>query len=1716
MKSLRYSILFAGHTAAAATLLGALGAIGLPVARAQTTQPTSALSTDEWKSLDATGLAQLEAKLRASATLSDQELLGRVHAFAVEARLVGATRDSKVPLTSIPGAIAPWVNLLSPQEKADLRAAVNERYLRDVEGLRRLPFEQIYSYVVWNGSLGASREDLAKVARQWMTQSEIWKTCPPSQFITIHGFFDGDKSAEAKECRAAIVSEVLSRELCNGEWLSKAKGVELSERVGTWGQYLNAAQKREVRAQVSSLWVDRPERLAKLSTREFLSLEGAWLYSLEASAGEDLKLVSAWGQASADWKEAAPMELYQLVQKVNPSTQPELAEWRRSMVSLGIQKLQAAEYEKTPALERASVYSAWSALMMPAQKVPLRTALLKEWSEKERLAKTGREQQAQVQGYFTSLELPPQELSKWVVASIESGQRLPGAGGSELVGLQQALGASEEASAVAARRQIQAALREQIQKDDFLQKEDVPTSLALGHAVAAALPVEDHTLVRGAVLRRFGAQVLPSLKPAEVLGLGGFVVGCGGSTGEAATVVGNWVEKSNSWKDLNPQKDRDVLVGLLTILEHGQEVGSAALTRMTEQLWTGTLNNAAVVAKLDSKLFFELAQAYAPYLTQVQRKTLADSVFERVAGPTKNLKDATPEDIALALGVLVKLGQNAKATSALVQYIDESPQANAALTKLLPVAAALPAGKEPTQIEKRLAQIIAEADLRQAYANNTWQRLDGNRLAELVRWLRNSSTPKEKDQAEVVRQWGYQELLLGGAANPAVKLANVISVVPAWTAVLSDAEKSKLANQIAKRASEDRAGTAKLTFAEWASVLTWTGQLGASESELGQMTLSWMSASESWRGCETSQLPVLYGGLSANKDERSAQQRGMIVSEVLTRELCNAEWLKKAKAGELTERLSTWGQYLSAAQKQEVRAQVGSVWVDRPDALAKLSTREFLSLESAWVYSVGASAGEDLKLVSVWGQASTGWKEASPMDLYQLVQKIDPAQPSELSEWRRAMVALGVQKLQSPEYAQKTPPLERASVYSAWSSLMTSAQKAPLRTAIVKEWSEKERLAKTGREQQAQVQGYLITLELPAPELAAWTVASIESGQRLPGAGVYELVSLHQALAAGNKEADAARRQVQAALREQIQKEDFLQKEDTATALAMGQSVASVLPAGDQALLRGAVMKRFTPEAVANLKAGEVVIGLSGFVAASGGSPQEAAKVVGDWASKSNSWKDLDPRKDRGALVGLLTILERGQEAGSEGLNLIVSHLWTGTLNNQAVVAKLETKPLLDLAQTYAPYLNQGQRKILGNSILSKIDEQMKSVDAKTKEIPAYQQLGPQTISQCVMVLADLDHENRAAELLLEYAASHSAMPADGAKALVDAAKRVLAADLSVERRKSVLTRFQQAVLAEAKSTIDAPQARMAVVRWLMQSGEKEKAVEQTQAYYRELLAVQDRSKVSGIELFGLAACILYCDAPNEGKLFPGYPDFVQLLAPNLKKLRVYEESDGEYACYLMFATPLATPAAQAALEAKLNSPDLDERVVAARIVTTVRKLQGGLTQWQSELDRKLAAGALKSDARAELLLMRAYATEIESWDRAPLSGKKYIDQSLACDPSEAVKLVIVEFMTHRYETVHEFDLAQSLIESLEPQMTAKASQARLRGLKEFVESRRGQRVEIVARASNDQEKRRVQGELELLQEQLKVSRKRERPAAVITSLEQQIKEARARLASLQ
>ncbi len=503
-----------------------------------------------------------------------------------------------------------------------------------------------------------------------------------------------------------------------------------------------------------------------------------------------------------------------------------------------------------------------------------------------------------------------------------------------------------------------------------------------------------------------------------------------------------------------------------------------------------------------------------------------------------------------------------------------------------------------------------------------------------------------------------------------------------------------------------------------------------------------------------------------------------------------------------------------------------------------------------------------------------------------------------------------------------------------------------------------------------------------------------------------------------------------------------------------------------------------------------------------GASPPEATQIVVTWIAQNSSWREGDLESTLVDVERVLTALPGGGDyAVRTARQRVLDHVWSRYLHSDAQIHAHSLTDLARIVVVLGPHYTQDGQQYLAGQLLRACTDKQASIGSlnyyQIKEMTRLFRLLNQADSVAMLLghwlTAGPPHDEIGVKEFAQLAGIPGYHPSPTQMELVRQANGHF---LRLHNRRR-LNMHDYA----------------AVVRLNAHAHQRDESVRWIQRAYQHLLAGRrtfDDLTADDIEQFALA--VVFYQGREEGAIYPGFPEYGYALAAIIPYMR---PNGDHYAQNLVLATPLAYEQSRQVVVDLCNSPIPQVRTRALQVMATYHRMAGSLRQWQYELDARIDDRSITEDDRALLLVGRAYAREIEVWDREPLSGRAYFERALSEARSETVYYVCAEQLAIRYGNINEHGQAEAILLAAAARITqpelVQQQQFQLRMTRARMASRPGTTERQQALA----EKKRLMGRIELLEAQLRLSRERNRPGLTITKLEEAINQAKAELSAL-
>lgn len=323
------------------------------------------------------------------------------------------------------------------------------------------------------------------------------------------------------------------------------------------------------------------------------------------------------------------------------------------------------------------------------------------------------------------------------------------------------------------------------------------------------------------------------------------------------------------------------------------------------------------------------------------------------------------------------------------------------------------------------------------------------------------------------------------------------------------------------------------------------------------------------------------------------------------------------------------------------------------------------------------------------------------------------------------------------------------------------------------------------------------------------------------------------------------------------------------------------------------------------------------------------------------------------------------------------------------------------------------------------------------------------------------------------------------------------------------LAKTAQSLMVSQAADYSNTRSSRLIIRSLINAGQRDKARDIVGARFKTALKnARGGNPQSLRETFELGVMILYCDEHNEGKIFPGYEGWDEIVLPHLGEVDIWEESEGAWASHLVIATPFSSETAKKKLEAQTTSPDPIRRIMSYRSFAMVHKLEGNLKDWQDYLKKQSRLPAPSPDAAAELMMARAFADELETQGRTPLIRKDLIESAIKTADSPRIKFEAYRMLFIRYIEVKQYDMALTTISVAEANFTHDDNlRSKLVLARRRAESLLTSQAQYQFAMKTRNESLKLNGQKDLLLAQLQLSKSKGKSPEVIQKLEKQIQQ---------
>ncbi len=510
------------------------------------------------------------------------------------------------------------------------------------------------------------------------------------------------------------------------------------------------------------------------------------------------------------------------------------------------------------------------------------------------------------------------------------------------------------------------------------------------------------------------------------------------------------------------------------------------------------------------------------------------------------------------------------------------------------------------------------------------------------------------------------------------------------------------------------------------------------------------------------------------------------------------------------------------------------------------------------------------------------------------------------------------------------------------------------------------------------------------------------------------------------------------------------------------------------------------------------------------GAPTQIAAAANTWLKAANEWTEIDIWRSSLDMARMLSYLagadaQADQNARNEYLQTLLQLVQKPT----GQVDQMAFRTTLKLTQAFAPQLTADERVKVAEILLGQ-------VLAPGTLFPGVPQRDLKLTVQAFMALNQPAGGALAIHAYCEYMPRRLAEYPDFFLPMI---YQIISTTPNLPEVKQ-LRDFAEPHLGEQLARMlhqTAGDVSPVQVTTLVAAGQKQEAHRLTQELYEQLIAgCEDLSVLTGEQLFDFASCVLACHPNERGKLLGGYPDYIKALAANLIDVVPLERIDQQWNVYMVLATPLAEDESIELLEARFRSADRIERLTAGKVIATVHRMRGSLEEWRQHLDKQLTVTSLDPKQRIELLLLSAYARELRTWDRAPLSSVEEIQQAMALADTPQDRWLVLDCLLDRQLQAREFAQARSLIAGLEQEADRnEATTEQLSNAQKLIDRRQQEHLLALERDQNRQGRRLLEGRLDLLRESYVESDLRDKSEAALGTMRQMMRQVESDLARI-
>lgn len=506
-----------------------------------------------------------------------------------------------------------------------------------------------------------------------------------------------------------------------------------------------------------------------------------------------------------------------------------------------------------------------------------------------------------------------------------------------------------------------------------------------------------------------------------------------------------------------------------------------------------------------------------------------------------------------------------------------------------------------------------------------------------------------------------------------------------------------------------------------------------------------------------------------------------------------------------------------------------------------------------------------------------------------------------------------------------------------------------------------------------------------------------------------------------------------------------------------------------------------------------------------GADDAETGQLVTAWIAGNPDWLDGGLRRRLSAIQAVLEMLPPASTYEVKvARRKILDDVWARYLKSGDHLSQLSAPDLARVVRMLGAYYTEAEQQYLGSRMLELFLAQPESL----------REMSYPEVTSTVNLFHAIGQRDAAANII-----SYWISDGNNARQLtvydITQLCKFRSHEFSDEELKLLVQADGVLLQLHNQRRINAKEYAL-VTRWYAHAKEWELSEKWVNRFYQYLLA--GRTKFDDVEIdqvYRFALSIVYRQDYREGAIFPGFPEYGYALATALGTCE-REQFSGEtdYVNGLVLATPLAYQESRAAVEALYDHQDIWVRNQARQIMTTYYKMVGQLKQHEADLDEQLADSTVNGDHRAEILLARAFAKEVEVWDRAPLAGRKWFDEAREVAQSEEMRFFIVQELLERMMWTRTYAEAEKLVIGSRHQFGASTAGNYFKRMQQEIDRSRGSETARAANLEEQSKLRRLRGQLELLQTQLGIAKKRNKSPEAIAKLEQVIQQTRDEIAT--